>query len=109
MKTIVVYDRTGKVFGTIQCGDEVKTARCMITDLPDGAVVEEISLENPKKPQILSWYDPVGEDKREREMLVKDIIDKVHSGASLRDLILDMDMSNTEKWKLEEEVMKYGI
>ena len=109
MKTVVVYSHSGKVVGTIPCDEDLKNARCMIADLPDGAVVESVSLENPRKPQVLSWYDPVDKAQRERDDLARDIAEKVRAGESIRDLINGMDLSNKEKWELEKEAKKYGI
>ena len=108
MKTIIVFDREGNVLGTMPCNSEIKTARCMIADIPDGAEADSVSLENPRKPQA-SWHDPRSMEEQKRAELVKDIVEKVHSGIPLREVIGALDLSDSEKWKLEAGVKEYGI
>ena len=108
MKTIIVFDREGNVLGTMPCNSGIKTARCMITDIPDGAEADSVSLENPRKPQA-SWHDPRSVEEQKREELVKNITEQVENGVPLRKAIGALEMSNAEKWALEAEVKAYGV
>lgn len=108
MKTVIVFDKAGNVIATAPCSEEIKTARCLIADLPAGVVVDGIDLENLRKP-VAIWHDEKKQKEREREELVESIVELVKSGAILRDVIGSMELSNSEKWSLEAEVKKYGI
>ena len=104
MKVIVIFDREGNAVATVPCDESIKTVRCMLTDLPAGAVVE-----NRKKP-VAEWHDTLTEAEQRRTALVRGLAEQVKNGASLRELIGSMNnLSNSEKWKLEEEVKANGI
>ena len=50
MKVVVIFDKEGNAVATVPCDESIKTVRCMLTDLPAGAVVDRVNLENRKKP-----------------------------------------------------------
>ena len=108
MKRIVVFDKEGKVLASVPCDESTKSARCMIADVNHGAVVDGVDLTNARKP-VAIWHNEMTDKELERYELVKGIADQVGAGASLRELIGAMNLSDSEKWKLEEEVKSYGI
>ncbi len=108
MRAIVAFDKEGNVIATAPCDEQVMAVRCMIVNIPTGAVVDKVNLENVKRP-VVEWHDTLTETEQKRAELVQKLTDRVKNGASLRELIGNMDLSNSEKWKLEEAVKANGI
>lgn len=108
MKTIIAYDKGGKVLGVFTCQEDIKTAKCMVTDIPEGSVVYSVNVENPRKP-LAVWNDPRTDEERKKEERISGIISRLRKGEKLRDVIGGMDLSSSEKWSLEAEVKKHGI
>lgn len=109
MKVVVIFDKEGNVVAMVPCDEQVKAVRCILSDLPTGAVVDRVNLENRKKP-VAEWHDTLTEAEQRRTALVRGLAEQVKNGVSLRELIGSMNnLSNSEKWKLEEEVKANGI
>ncbi len=109
MRVIVAFDKTGNVIATVPCNEQVMDVCCMLADIPTGAVVDRVNLENAVTP-LVEWHNTMTEAAQRQVALIQGLAEQVKNGASLRELIGNMDsLSNSEKWKLEMEVKTNGI
>lgn len=111
MKKTIIYDSNGKIWNIISGTENaIQNIQSMEVDIPDGAGIEKINLENPDEPYpVLVW--PISEISEKTE-LYKDVLQQAKAGKNLREIIADLDLTNKEKWELEnavKEEMQSGI
>lgn len=82
MKTLVIYDSTGKIWLMAHGETEVPQGlTSMFVDIPDGAILEKIDLTDPENPQPVFTYTPETDIGR----LQKDVVDLKNTDAILQE------------------------
>lgn len=93
MKTLVIYDTTGRIWSIIYGGEEAPQGlQCMWVDIPEGAVLERIDVTDAGNPQPIYSYLPesdIGRLQKKAAALEDELKD-------VRGKIADLDMYNAE-------------
>lgn len=98
MKSLVIYDTTGKIWLIVHGETEVPQGlTCMWVDIEDGAILERIDVTDPENPTPVFSYLPESDIGR----LQKSVVD-------LESQITDTQLALTEQYEenlaLQEEV-----
>lgn len=98
MKSLVIYDSTGKIWLIAYGEAEVPQGlTCMFVDIPDGAALDRIDVTDPKNPKPVFTYLPDSDIGRLQKQ-VEALSEKVNAVVPVK-----KDPETLDEWKSEKK------